>query len=200
MNKTKLVLVSAVDLISFGTATSISADEVANKTQTAQTNAITSTVSDDFINKFDKAIYLENDRFVINFDILPADTTQTEISQLQQLVSQNNSILLQNVNNPNATISTDNKSVNFSESVNNRLRFREGSNYVHIYWWGLRIGISRSTLQVIGGGVGIAGIWIPEPLVSKIIATAGAVTALSPGGVVFNSTPGLANFWGVEWQ
>ncbi|MDR1606691.1 MAG: hypothetical protein LBS41_06230 [Streptococcaceae bacterium] len=203
MSKTKLILVSAVVLFSFGTAVSISADEVVNETQVTQTNTMTSPVSNNFINKFDKAISLENGRFIINFDALPADTTQSEISQLQQLVFQNNNILLENANNQNATISTDNKSINFSEQtdgINGRLRFREGSNYVHLYWWGLRIGISRSTLMYVGGGVGIAGIWIPEPLISKIIATLGAVTALAPGGIVFNSTPGLANFWGVEWQ
>lgn len=60
-------------------------------------------------------------------------------------------------------------------------------------------------------GVAIGGIWLPEPLVSKVVATLGAATSALPGGIVFNSSPHLAvlvpgslgaglNFWGVSFQ
>lgn len=32
----------------------------------------------------------------------------------------------------------------------------------------------------------IGGIWIPEPLVTKILATLGVVIALCPGGIAFD--------------
>lgn len=67
------------------------------------------------------------------------------------------------------------------------------------------------SLNTIGAGITIGCIWIPEPFVSKVLATVGAVISMSPGGVVFNSSPHLAqlvpgnlgsglNFWGFSFQ
>ena len=85
--------------------------------------------------------------------------------------------------------------------------FKEGVTKVEAHWYGLRVWASRTTLGVVGGGVGIAGIWIPEPIVSKVVATIGiAVGTFAPGGIVFNYTPvSVPGFpagavWGVEWQ
>jgi hypothetical protein len=41
---------------------------------------------------------------------------------------------------------------------------------------------------------------LPQPLLSKLVSTAGVVLGAVPGGIVFNSTPGVKSVWGMEWQ
>lgn len=38
----------------------------------------------------------------------------------------------------------------------------------------------------IGGGITIGGIWIAEPVVSKILATLGGFSGFVPGGIAFD--------------
>ncbi|WP_424937476.1 MULTISPECIES: hypothetical protein [Bacteria] len=59
------------------------------------------------------------------------------------------------------------------------------------------------TLQAVGTGVGIGGRFIPEPLISKIVAAFGfAYAGLTPGGIFFNWSPiftpmaPFGTFWG----
>lgn len=46
--------------------------------------------------------------------------------------------------------------------------------------------MSKGTIQGIGAGVTLAGIWIPEPVVSKIAATLGVAIGLIPSGIRFD--------------
>ena len=47
----------------------------------------------------------------------------------------------------------------------------------------MRVLLSKTTINRVGGGVTIAGVWIPEPVLSKILATGGAIAGLAPGGM-----------------
>lgn len=67
-----------------------------------------------------------------------------------------------------------------------RAAFHEGITKMEFHWWGARIYLSRTTIQFLGAGTTIGGIWIPEPLVSKILASLGAVITTCPGGIVFD--------------
>jgi hypothetical protein len=64
--------------------------------------------------------------------------------------------------------------------------FTEGVTKVEAHWWGISVYLSKTTVQAIGGGIAIGGIWIPEPVVSKVLATLGVVVALCPGGIAFD--------------
>lgn len=64
--------------------------------------------------------------------------------------------------------------------------FSEGVTKIEFHWWGATIYLSKSTINVIGSGVAIGGIWVPEPLVSKILSTLGVIVALCPGGIAFD--------------
>lgn len=65
-------------------------------------------------------------------------------------------------------------------------RFNEGVTKIAFHWWGATIYLSKTTINVIGAGASIGGIWIPEPVVSKILSTLGVAVALCPGGIVFD--------------
>lgn len=70
--------------------------------------------------------------------------------------------------------------------------FAEGKNDVEYHWWGARIYLSKTTVNAVGAGMTIGGLWIPEPLLSKVFATLGVVVGLSPHGVQFD-----INAWAV---
>jgi hypothetical protein len=64
--------------------------------------------------------------------------------------------------------------------------FNEGVTKIDFHWWGATIYLSKTTINLIGAGVSVGGIWIPEPLVSKILSTLGVAVALCPGGIAFD--------------
>ncbi|MFQ6324129.1 hypothetical protein [Lactococcus garvieae] len=204
--KKSIVLVASTAVLLSALAPSlvnvVQADQVVPKTEVNAQNVMADTPSSNFINKFDDAVKVINNLFIIDYSNLPQNTSSSELQSLKALIDQKNSIILKSENlNDGTTLEKDNNSVIISSNSNNSmLRFREGSNYVHVYWWGLRIELSKITINYIGGGVAIGGIWVPEPIVSKILATLGVAIGLAPGGIVFNSTPGIANFWGAGWQ
>lgn len=100
-----------------------------------------------------------------------------------------NSISITNQNIAKADFSTNQIVVispkNESPKISTRA-FKEGVTKIEFHWWGATIYLSKSTINVIGGGVAIGGIWIPEPLVSKILSTLGVGIALCPGGIAFD--------------
>ncbi|MDG2979036.1 hypothetical protein KNP65_03670 [Latilactobacillus curvatus] len=206
MKKTSTILIATAVFLSSTLPVmtqGVSAEQVKVPTTVDAQKNLESKPSSDFINKFDQAVKLSGSQFIIDTDNLPKNTTAEELTQLREMVSQKNSIISDSRNLNNGTkIEYNNNSVTIiaASENNDLLRFREGSNYVHVYWWGLRIGISKSTLHYIGAGVTIGGIWVPEPVVSKVLSTLGVVATLAPGGIVFNSTPPIATFWGPEFQ
>ena len=92
--------------------------------------------------------------------------------------------------------------------------YNEGVTKIDFHWWGATIYLSKTTIHVIGAGVTIGGIWIPEPVVSKILSTLGVVVTLCPGGIAFdynyvaagisNLVPGMSIFFpavsNMRWQ
>lgn len=47
----------------------------------------------------------------------------------------------------------------------------------------MRVLLSKTTINRVGGGVAIAGVWIPELVLSKNLATGGVIAGLAPGGM-----------------
>lgn len=114
--------------------------------------------------------------------------------QLQEMNSSNDSVLVSTASN--GVLTVDDVS-----SENQELRYQNGINKVSVYWYGFRVYMSRTTLHALGAGTSIGGIWVPEPVVSKILATVGVVAALAPGGIKFNFSPAVTIIpWGLEWQ
>lgn len=65
-------------------------------------------------------------------------------------------------------------------------RLGGGVTKIQFHWWGATIYLSKTTINTMGAGITVGGIWIPEPVVSKIAATLGVVITLCPGGIVFD--------------
>lgn len=96
----------------------------------------------------------------------------------------------------------------------NARAYNEGVTKIEFHWWGASIYLSKTTIMTIGAGITIGGIWIPEGVVSKILATVGVVIALCPGGIAFdynyiaagisNLVPGMSILFpavsNIRWQ
>ena len=82
------------------------------------------------------------------------------------------------------------------------LGFKEGVTKVVFHWWGVTVYLSRSTVRWLGLGITIAGIWIPEAVVTKVLATLGVVAQSCPGGIRFDYYVFMpvANIWNVRFQ
>lgn len=61
-----------------------------------------------------------------------------------------------------------------------------GKNDVQFHWNYARIFLNKGTVQAIGAGLSIGGIWVPEPIVSKVAASLGVGIALIPHGIWFD--------------
>ena len=66
-----------------------------------------------------------------------------------------------------------------------RKKYKEGKNSIKIDFHMVTVKLSKTTVNTIGAGVTIGGIWIPHILVSKVVSTLGVVIGLCPGGIWF---------------
>ncbi|WKB49998.1 hypothetical protein QYH60_13955 (plasmid) [Lactococcus lactis subsp. lactis] len=234
MNKLtkKILLCSATLFLASGTvAQSIIVSADSQKVEYQSNTLDSSAVDSNFINKFDGAIKLVDNQFVIDSTLLPKNVSESELHKLQSLVAENNNFLKEQLPNisSNRIVETDNSitvgethDVAVSESsgvlMQSRTQYHEGSTYVHYYWWGMRIGVSRTMLRKIGSkGVhsseainSMAGVLaIKRADAAAILGFVGGATwflgtglTKAPGGIVFNFTAGApANgIWGLAWQ
>ena len=196
-----------------------SATIVSTQVQANEVDSVSVSQNEDIdIQKLDAYVSFDENNMEYKIsDDAKNDLTESELQYLQTKVSETN-IITRNIElSENEAIDFKDNAVEVTQNIDSggaTLRaasYKEGINQVKVYWWGVRVWLSKSTVNAIGAGVTIGGVWIPEPLVSKVLSTAGAVIGASPGGVVFNSSPHLAklvpgnlgsglNFWGFSYQ
>ncbi|MDR0200325.1 MAG: hypothetical protein LBI43_07105 [Streptococcaceae bacterium] len=183
-------------------------------------------VSQTFINRFNNAIQLQNGQFVIIKSKIPVNATSVELATLNQLVTTQNPQLQQALAQaPKSDVVQSGNSVVIGQTpqaaqqqarqnqlITTAVQHHNGGNYCHVYWWGLRIGISGSTLHAIGRNSGYSSLvgllgFVPYPpvkvaslILSAVLPALGTAASNAPGGIVFNSTPGVLTFWGAGWQ
>ena len=166
----------------------------------------------ELIAKADPFVSAAQGRFVLDPSAAAGTLTSAEITQVEEMVAGTNEFLAAAETDPALSVSPlGAKSFIAVEDApvprQVRMAFKEGVTKVEAQWFGLRVWLSKWTLQAVGTGVGIGGTFIPEPLISKIVAAFGfAYAGLMPGGIVFNWSPiftpiaPFGTFWGQEWQ
>lgn len=188
---------------SFPLAETVKADELATVAKSKEY-----TLSEEQKNRLDKYVFLDDSNHFAIDENASFELSDFEYNLLKTKVAETNATidsikLSQNehkvVSRDSITVIQEVKEVNRSSLAFRSSGFREGVNAIRFYWWGARIWLSKTTVNAIGGGIAIGGIWVPEPFISKILATVGVVIGLCPGGIVFNYTPGV-NIWGLEFQ
>lgn len=193
-------------------------DLLASNKPVEQVTGTNGEVEQEFVNRFNQAVNLDKEtgRFVINNDLIPKNATEKEISSLNSFVQQTNADLdqMQKNNDDANTVQTGKslviandaqtaQSVANNSLITNVSRYHYGSTYVHVYWWGLRIGLNKGDLALaIGAGCVVGGVYIPVRVAQVVLGLVGLTAdKLVPGGIVFNSSPQVGqSIWGVEWQ
>ncbi|MEY8444541.1 hypothetical protein AALA52_09940 [Lactococcus ileimucosae] len=139
-------LVAGMTLLTVGFPVSLAFADVSSQSAIAQNLDENEQLTGSFVSKYDNAIELDNNKFVLDESLLPENITQGEIIKLKAIIKESNSFLNQQfkkVSKENI-VKTDN-SVIFAESaavaqqeangvqIQARIKFKEGSNYSHTY-------------------------------------------------------------------
>lgn len=203
-----LCLLSFSSLVFFNASFPLAETVKANESVTAAKSK-EYTLSEEQKNRLDKYVFLDaSNHFKID-ENASFELSDFEYNLLKNKVSETNatidSIKLSSneykvVSQDSITVFQEVKDVKRSSFAFRSIsEYQEGENAIRFYWWGARIWLSKTTVNFIGAGITIGGVWVPEPIVSKILSTVGVVIGLCPGGIVFNYTPGV-NVWGLEFQ
>lgn len=214
LKKSLIIGASVLALAPFASATFVGTQVQANEVDSVSV----SQNGDIDIQKLDAYVSFDENNMEYKIsDDAKDDLTESELQYLQTKVSETNITTRSIELSENESIDFKDNAVEVTQNIDSggtTLRaasYKEGINQVKVYWWGVRVWLSKTTVNTIGAGITIGGIWIPEPFVSKVLATVGVVIGMSPGGVVFNSSPHLAqlvpgslgsglNFWGFSFQ
>lgn len=227
MKKTthKIILSSAMLLLLSGAVapSAVAFADITTTPQSTQSSSDNVQIDQSFISKYDNAIKLVNNKFIIDESVLPSDISKSDLDKLNSVIaSSNNSLQQQLKDTPKENIAVNNNSIVIAENstvaqqealgtnIAARSKYHEGSTYLHKYWWGYRIGISKTHLHKISTGLNVAALfpydkWIPLGwVVSVVVGVLGISAGTAPGGVVFNysGVPGkpYGTIWYVGWQ
>lgn len=155
----------------------------------------------DLIRHADPYVEIVDGEYALNVESARTTLSEEQIAHANQLIEASNTVIRASTGEVTPDSVTD------APSMLPRAMFKEGVTRLEAHWYGFRVWLSKDTVRGIGGGVGVGALWIPEPIVSKVLASlGGAVAAFAPGGVVFNYTPvitpatPIGAFWGQEWQ
>ena len=95
--------------------------------------------------------------------------------------SENDEIVFSNPQQPQLTETLNNTGI-----VTMATKYKEGVNKIVYHWWGTSVYVSKKTINNIGTGVTIGGIWMPASLLKPVVATLGVVLGKLPGGIIFD--------------
>lgn len=62
--------------------------------------------------------------------------------------------------------------------------FQDGETKLAVHKWGIEVYLSKDTVRCVGGGIGVTGVFVPEPIVTKAMAVTGFAVGCCPGGIV----------------
>lgn len=158
------------------------------------------TVSMDQVQKFDKFVHYNENSRLYEIDATAKDNLDpSEYQELEKAINNANSYLgtidfntgdlVEIVDANNSYLYANNEIVkdpnNYNDSLARATKYKEGVNKVVTYWWGVDVYIKKSTIRLAGNGATVAGIWIPQPIIGKVLSTCGVAYSNAPGGIAF---------------
>jgi hypothetical protein len=174
----KSALLSCVILASVVTPSFVGATVMADSSQNIVSQTGTHYANNE--SQFDyltEYVDVKDNKFVLN---IPADVpmSDADIATVRVILAESN----ERIQEANLTIDED----TLTAKTQTRFTRGFGKNHVEFHWNYARVWLSKGTIHNIGRGAAFAGIWIPEPIVSKVCASLGFVASLTPNGVWFD--------------
>ena len=168
-----------------------SAETVTDPGVSSQNNESPSSVSSGLAEKADSYVSLRGDQFSVDSEA-ESVFSQKDLQEIENEVKAQNKMINEAKADSNLEMKVAGDSVTFwekgpkiSSSDNDDIDpyFQEGRNGIEFHGTTVRVLLSKTTINRVGAGVAIGGIWVPEPVISKILATVGVIAGVAPGGV-----------------
>lgn len=167
------------------------AETVTGPDASSQNNESPSSVSSVLLENADSYVSLRGDQFSVDSEAESA-FSQKDLQEIENEVKAQNEKINEAKADSNLEMKVAGDSVTFwekgpkiSSSDNDDIDpyFQEGRNGIEFHGTTVRLLMSKTTINRMGTGIAIGGIWVPEPVVSKILATAGVLGGVAPGGI-----------------
>lgn len=167
------------------------AETVTGPDASSQNNESPSSVSSVLLENADSYVSLRGDQFSVDSEAESA-FSQKDLQEIENEVKAQNEKINEVKADSNLEMKVAGDSVTFwekgpkiSSSDNDDIDpyFQEGRNGIEFHGTTVRLLMSKTTINRMGNGIAIGGIWVPEPVVSKILATAGVLGGVAPGGI-----------------
>lgn len=190
-------------------APALAATESSTKSETATPQGAAK-LDDSLISKADKHVQVKDGMFVVSPEAANSLTSE-ELDAVNDSVESTNRKITE-TENEGFTTTQSGKTITLSSapqsSDGTQLRAASqdgGVTKFETKWWGTKIFLSNKDAIALLGGASIAGIWVPEAIVSKGLATLGVAgtTALSRDGrgIQFDvPLTGAPNIYSFRWQ
>lgn len=166
--------------------TSVFASEVEKDSGTKPTSVVKEDLSDNEISLINNYVFYDvtSQSFMLN-DGLDLVLNSTKVDLAQAMINETNSHIqtAKKDSNVNVTVTTpEGKDI----KLTTRLSRAYGRNDVKFYWNYARVFLSKGTVQAIGGGLSLAGIWIGAGVVAQVAASLGVGIPFIPHGIWFD--------------
>lgn len=162
-----------------------------NVPETSQT-----TVSEDLAAKADKFVTAEDGQFVLDRRAAKDQLTPEELREVSEAIATTNKQIRHGIETTETESVTWQNTITVYNSQEDQIHAEErgisgGVTKVDFSWNKATIYLSKETLATAAGGVSVAGIFIPEPIVSKVLSAVGGIGAVAIGnnierGVIFD--------------
>lgn len=168
-----------------------SAETVTGPDASSQNNESPSSVSSGSLENADSYVSLQGDQFSVDSEA-ESVFSQKDLQEIENEVKAQNEKINEAKADSNLEMKVAGDSVTFwekgskiSSSDNDDIDpyFQEGRNGIEFHGTTVRVLISKTTINRVGAGVAIGGIWVPEPVLSKVLATGGVIAGAAPGGM-----------------
>ena len=174
---------AATDNTIQGTESKSEQTSVIEKKATLRESIDSNEITDEYLTRLSNYVYIN------------AFTKQYQVASAarEALSTEDYELLMGSVLNANAVITEAMLSGKYAVMVQDDVIIIEvpsehanGVTKVAVHWNYVRVWLSKSTIQKNGVGITIGGVWVPEAVVSKVLASLGALITLVPHGVRFD--------------
>lgn len=160
-----------------------SASPYANTAQVAfDTDTDQPLVSDQLVKKADPFVSTDEGRFVLDEGAARAVLSEAELQQVRESIDSTNEQIALGEQETGLLATNNGNTVTVYASRKDRAIAQDRSSSgdvtkIEYHWFYARIYISKEPLLAASAGTAVGGVWVPEPIISKVLATLGIVGA-----------------------
>lgn len=159
----------------------------------AATDPSVTTINGDLVGKADKYIAVQAGKFIVD-PAAAKELSAADYATVVKVVESTNTSIEELQAPPEVVTAGVGFPATAAPAVSERAAAKSGGvTKVEFHWTGVRVYLSNRDALLAASGASIGGVWIPEPIFSKVLATVGiasaAALARSGKGIRFDYIP-----------